>query len=196
MMGDMRRDANATRQRILEVATAEFARHGIAGARVDRIAAAAGCNKAMLYAYFESKDRLFDAVFDAVVARNVSDVPIDADDLPEYAARLSDQYARYPEVVRLATWDRLERGGAGARTPVVVEASAHKVAEIERAQGAGLVSGHLPAATLLDLVYAVAQARLASVGGDGEASGETGGEAPSAERRRVVKDAVARLVRP
>ena len=44
----MKRDATATRQRILDHATAEFARYGIAGARVDRIAAAAGSNKAML----------------------------------------------------------------------------------------------------------------------------------------------------
>ena len=40
-----RRDAEATKARILEAATAEFAAHGIAGARVDRIAASAGANK-------------------------------------------------------------------------------------------------------------------------------------------------------
>ena len=187
-MSPMRRDAEGTRRRILDVATIEFARHGIAGARVDRIAAAAGSNKAMIYAYYDSKDRLFDAVFDAVVVRNVNDVPIDADDLPEYAARLCEQYERYPEVVRLATWDRLERGGAGARTAVVVEASAHKVAEVVRVQAAGLVRPDLPAATLLGLIYAVAQGPSDSVDAD-RATGSTG-------RRDVVKDAVARLIRP
>ena len=184
----MKRDANATRQRILDEATAEFARYGIAGARVDRIAASAGCNKAMIYAYFTSKDRLFDAVFDAVVVRTVRDVPIDATDLPEYAARLSERYAKYPEVGRLATWDRLERDGAGTRIAAVVEASAHKVVEIAKAQVAGQVRADLPAATLLELVYAVALTRFDSFAPNEATAGIE-------HRRRVVKEAVARLVR-
>ena len=48
----MMRDAQDTKRRILAAATEEFTKHGIAGARVDRIAAAANSNKAMLYAYF------------------------------------------------------------------------------------------------------------------------------------------------
>lgn len=185
----MKRDAAATRQRILEVATAEFARYGIAGARVDRIAAAAGSNKAMIYAYFESKDRLFDAVFDAVVVRNVTDVPIDAADLPGYAARLSDQYERYPEVARIATWDRLERGGVGVRNPAIVAASAHKVAEIARAQAAGLIRDDLPPTMLLELLYAIAMTRFDAIA--------PAGEAPSPEvRRRTIAEAVARLIAP
>ena len=40
-------DAQATKRRLLAAATAEFAAHGLAGARVDRIAAAARANKAL-----------------------------------------------------------------------------------------------------------------------------------------------------
>ena len=57
------RDAQATRRRIVAAATVEFAEHGIAGARVDRIARAAATNKAQLYSYFGNKDALFDAIF-------------------------------------------------------------------------------------------------------------------------------------
>ena len=53
------RDPERTRQRILAAATDEFARHGLGGARVDRIAQRAGANKRMLYYYFGDKDRLF-----------------------------------------------------------------------------------------------------------------------------------------
>ena len=113
--GTMKRDAQSTRQRILDAATAEFAQYGIAGARVDRIAAASGSNKSMIYAYYTSKDQLFDAVFDAIIVRNMHDVPVDAHDLPEYAARLFDQWRAYPEVLRLGTWDWLERGAQGAQ---------------------------------------------------------------------------------
>lgn len=62
------RDADASRARILEAATAEFAAYGLAGARVDRIAAAAGANKRMLYYYFGNKEALFLAVLEAAYA--------------------------------------------------------------------------------------------------------------------------------
>ncbi len=48
-----------SRDQILAAALAEFADRGFAGARVDRIAAAAGLNKAMLYYHFGNKDRLY-----------------------------------------------------------------------------------------------------------------------------------------
>ncbi|MFC7648454.1 TetR/AcrR family transcriptional regulator [Streptosporangium lutulentum] len=105
----MARDADRTRRRLLEAATVEFAALGIAGARVDRIAEAAGCNKAMIYAYFGNKDRLFDAVFTAQVADFLDQVHLDASDLPGYAGRLFDRYEDHPETLRLATWYRLER---------------------------------------------------------------------------------------
>ncbi|NPC97621.1 TetR family transcriptional regulator [Nocardioides sp. zg-DK7169] len=103
----------ATRQRILEAATDEFARHGIAGARVDRIAAAAATNKAQLYSYFGSKDRLFDTVFAASLERIMEVVPISADDLADWAVRLYDEYLDRPDLIRLATWARLERQPTG-----------------------------------------------------------------------------------
>ena len=49
---------------ILDAATAEFARYGLGGARVDRIAERAGANKRMLYYYFGSKEALFLAVLE------------------------------------------------------------------------------------------------------------------------------------
>jgi AcrR family transcriptional regulator len=48
-----------TRQKILEAAVAEFARYGLGGARVDRIAQRARANKRMLYYYFGDKEGLF-----------------------------------------------------------------------------------------------------------------------------------------
>ncbi len=56
------RDSEASRSSILAAALAEFAGHGLAGARMDAIAAAARVNKALLYYYFRSKDELYAAV--------------------------------------------------------------------------------------------------------------------------------------
>jgi TetR/AcrR family transcriptional regulator len=50
----------------LKAAVAEFAEHGIAGARTDTIARAADVNKALLYYYFKDKDSLYEAVLDHV----------------------------------------------------------------------------------------------------------------------------------
>lgn len=48
-----------TRERLLAAASAEFAARGFAGAKIDRIAAAAGLNKAMIYYHFTSKAELY-----------------------------------------------------------------------------------------------------------------------------------------
>ena len=64
-MAVVTRDPERTRHRILEAATEEFARYGLGGARVDRIAVRAGANKRMLYYYFRDKDNLFLAALEA-----------------------------------------------------------------------------------------------------------------------------------
>ncbi|MFF8030826.1 MULTISPECIES: TetR family transcriptional regulator [unclassified Streptomyces] len=129
----------ATYQRILDVATREFAEHGIAGARVERIVAAARTNKAQLYAYFGNKEGLFDAIFLGSLDRIVDVVPIDAADLADWAVRLYDEYLRRPDLIRLATWARLERRPAGHL--VENHGSRHdgKLRAIADAQAAGLV---------------------------------------------------------
>lgn len=63
------RDAGRTQAAILAAATKEFARYGMAGARVDRIAARAKTNKRMLYYYFGNKEALFRAVLEGAYAR-------------------------------------------------------------------------------------------------------------------------------
>ena len=55
-----------TRREILEAAIQEFASEGVAGARTDSIAKAAGVNKALLYYYFADKEALYGAVLDSV----------------------------------------------------------------------------------------------------------------------------------
>ena len=60
-----RRNPARNQERILKAATEEFARFGLGGARVDRIAARAGANKRMLYYYYGNKEDLFLAVLEA-----------------------------------------------------------------------------------------------------------------------------------
>ncbi len=58
-----------TQQKILRAAQSEFAAHGFAGARVDRIAALAGANKAMIYYHFRSKENLYQEIINDHVTR-------------------------------------------------------------------------------------------------------------------------------
>ncbi|QOZ24574.1 TetR/AcrR family transcriptional regulator [Bradyrhizobium sp. CCBAU 51753] len=61
-----RRDPVATRNKLLTAARREFAQNGLAGARVDEIAARAGVNKQLVYHYFGDKDALYLAVLEWV----------------------------------------------------------------------------------------------------------------------------------
>ncbi|WP_309107635.1 TetR family transcriptional regulator [Arthrobacter sp.] len=63
--------------KLLQAATAEFSERGLAGARIDRIAAAAGVNKERIYQYFGKKDELFDAVLATELVRVVAEVPLE-----------------------------------------------------------------------------------------------------------------------
>jgi TetR/AcrR family transcriptional regulator len=58
-----------TKTRILEAAVREFSEHGLAGARTEQIASAAGVNKALLFYYFESKEKLYSAALEMVSGR-------------------------------------------------------------------------------------------------------------------------------
>jgi AcrR family transcriptional regulator len=108
--------AAATRQRILDAALIEFAENGLAGARVDEIAARAGANKRMLYAHFGSKEELWLVVLErAYAAKRAEERGIEVEGLkPEEAmARLvafNLRYtARHPEFVALLNQENLHR---------------------------------------------------------------------------------------
>jgi AcrR family transcriptional regulator len=151
----MPKDGSATRRRLLDAATAEFSARGIAGARVDRIAAAAEANKAQIYAWFDSKDGLFDAVFREHLALIVDLVPFDAHDLPGYAVRLYDAYLQRPAVILLAVWARLERVPSGDLLTAVSDEVAGKHAAIAEAQAQGLVDAAFEPADVYSLVIAM-----------------------------------------
>ncbi len=152
----MIRDGDASRRRLLAAATAEFAQHGIAGARVDRIAADSGVNKAQMYAWYGSKDALFDAVFDEQLHRIVDTVPFTADDLPGYAVGLYDSYLTAPELVRLSSWNRLERVPVGALLSGHPDLVQPKYDAIVRAQDEGRIVREIGPEEVYALVIALA----------------------------------------
>jgi AcrR family transcriptional regulator len=128
-------DSAATRARLLDAAFAEFSERGLAGARVERIAAEASANKQAIYAYFGSKDGLFDAVIAARMRVLSEVVPFTPDDVPGYAGALFDTLQDSPELVRLTQWMWLERAEAA---PEEVDAYRSKAKALIAASGGEL----------------------------------------------------------
>jgi TetR/AcrR family transcriptional regulator len=111
------RDPERTRRRILDAATVEFARHGLGGARIDRIARRAGANKRMLYYYFGDKDGLFLAALEGRYAHiREAERALQLEHLEPRAAldRLVrftwDYYLEHPEFLTLLNSENLHKG--------------------------------------------------------------------------------------
>ncbi|MET7779863.1 MULTISPECIES: TetR/AcrR family transcriptional regulator [Streptomyces] len=151
----MPRDSSATKARLLDAAFTEFATYGIAGARVDRIAEAAGANKRLIYAYFGNKEQLFDEVLRRAMTAGAESVPFDVEDLPGYAGAIFDHLVARPDLMRLRLWKLLERPSATGLEP---DAFRRKATEVADAQQRGELAQGMEPADLLTMVLAAAQA--------------------------------------
>jgi len=110
-----------SRAAILKAAVAEFAEHGIAGARTDAIARAAHVNKALLYYYFKDKDALYEAVLDHVFSGMRARVmPVLESKLPprqkmlEYLGAYFDYIAANPRFPRVVQGEWMRSGAKGS----------------------------------------------------------------------------------
>src|SRR6516164_7640434 len=149
------RNAEATKERILEAALAEFSAHGIAGARVDRIAHAARCNKNLIYIYFEDKETLCATVLRKHLMRIHEEQPFTPDDLPGYAAKVFDFAMANPDLMRLLAWSALEDTRGWAERVATLDA---KLAALTEAKKAGQVGTAFPPDFLLVAVMSLATA--------------------------------------
>ncbi|CAL9518972.1 MULTISPECIES: TetR family transcriptional regulator [unclassified Streptomyces] len=189
------RDPEATKARIFEAAVAEFARHGIAGARIDRIASEAKANKQLIYAYFGNKAQLFTHVLEKKMLDLAASVPVDPDDIEAWIDRLLDHHSAHPEILRLLYWEGLEYGSS--ELPDEAERQEHyarKVATVEDGQRRGVITDAIPAPDLLLLLTALANwatvvPQMARI--------LVGADSPDRERLRAsIKEAARRLVAP
>ncbi len=89
-----------TDERILEAALSEFAHKGKDGARTQRIADAAGINKAMLHYYYRTKERLYEAAFDFVFQRLLASFGRSVEEADSFAAMLERFIDGYISFVR------------------------------------------------------------------------------------------------
>lgn len=112
----VRRNANRTREKILQAAITEFAAEGYSGARVDAICRAARANPRMLYHHFGDKDRLYVAVLESVLGDlRREELKLEVDHIDPLAGmmRLFDfihgHFGSHPELINLLSGENLLR---------------------------------------------------------------------------------------
>ncbi|MFI1848761.1 TetR family transcriptional regulator [Streptomyces sp. NPDC020480] len=151
--------ADSVRDRIVSAAKAEFSQHGIAGARIDRIAKAARTSKERVYAYFSSKVALYRFVSAQELAAVTEATRMDPTDLPGYAGRLHDYFTGHPDRFRLMSWGQFELD-AGDSLPhdTFRESVTGKIEQIREAQEAGQLDAHWDPVDILVLVHQIATA--------------------------------------
>ena len=144
------------RKRILDAARSEMVAHGIAGARIDRIARLAGTSKERIYAYFKDKNQLMNAVARERMLMLQHAVRFDANDLPAYVASLFDFYSQHPDDVRLAHWLSLADGDdrLGEDDPRIVSLN-ERVAAIRQAQRDDVVDARWDPLILLNMLVSI-----------------------------------------
>jgi len=142
------RDPEQTRAEILQVAADEFAEHGFAGARVDRIAAQMRTTKRMIYYYFGSKEDLYLAVLErAYAAIRREEQEIDVDHLDPIAAirRLAeltfDHHEANPSFLRLVSIENIHRAEHLRRSSQITHLNVPAIDLIARILKRGYASG-------------------------------------------------------
>lgn len=179
------------REQILAAARTEFARYGLAGARIDRIARAAAASKERLYAHFGDKETLFREVVAADGAEFLATVVLRPDAVAEFVGDIYDLARTHPEHFRMIDWARLE--GFELRPPTVdgLDGPARALAAIGAAQAAGHVDAGWDPEQLLVLLFGLGLAFSSWPEAPARAD-----DSAVAGRRAAAVAAAARIIAP
>jgi AcrR family transcriptional regulator len=138
----------ANRRDIIDVATAEFAAHGLTGARVDVIASKTQCSKRLIYYYFGDKAGLYMAVLEHVYRRVRSNEGLtDFDSLPPADALRTlvafrfDHHFQNPEFVRMVMIENVHNARFLKQSKAIHDFSAPAVGRVDNIYRRGVASG-------------------------------------------------------
>lgn len=138
-------DPEGTRRNILEIASEEFALNGLAGARVDEIAARTRSSKRMIYYYFGDKEGLYvSALENAYRQVREGEAKLDTEGLPPMEAlrRLVeftfDHHHQHEEFIRMVMIENIHRGEYLDRSQEVRDLNATAIDHIARIYARGV----------------------------------------------------------
>ncbi len=147
-----------TRNRILAAALELFSECGFSGATMDAVALKAKANKQRIYAYFGSKQQLFEAVVlklfadvDLFAGNEMADCPP-----PDLTRRLLDGFMKvhtaHPEFWRLLAWCNLDNG---VQAEKLIDARTHENTMIRDIFERGVNTGVIRPMLFRNYVYAL-----------------------------------------
>jgi AcrR family transcriptional regulator len=142
------RDADGSRNNILDVATREFSEKGLSGARVDEIAELTNTSKRMIYYYFRSKEGLYKAVLERCYAtvRRIDSSPA-LDKLPPVEAlrelvRVTFDFDNsHHDFIRIVMNENIHQGAHIKRMPAIKTRSRAVIAILQRLIDRGVQAG-------------------------------------------------------
>ena len=141
-------DPDQTRRDIITVATREFAMLGLAGARIDRIAAQTRSSKRMIYYYFGSKEGLYIAVLEEAY-RNLRQIEgglefegLGASDaLRKLVGFTFDHHVAHADYVRLIAIENIHEGKHLAKSRTIQELNVPAIDAVRRVLAMGVSEG-------------------------------------------------------
>jgi AcrR family transcriptional regulator len=146
--GGRMQDPEGTQQNIIEVATAEFAEYGLAGARIDEIAAKTKSSKRMIYYYFGDKEGLYLRVLEAAYSKvRAVEATLHLDDFePVEALRklvefTFDHHNANEPFIRLVMIENIHHGEYLARSKAIQALNVTAIDTISRLYERGVKSG-------------------------------------------------------
>lgn len=145
----------ALKARIAAAAVAEFARAGYEGARIEAIARKAGCNRAMIYFYFNGKRGLFEAALNAVADQRTAQIEGQPPTLADGLIYWFRQNLADPERIRLVMQEALAALPADAQPTHRRPYLDQQLGTIRAFQAAGLLRADLDPRHLLTMILAV-----------------------------------------
>jgi AcrR family transcriptional regulator len=141
-------DPDGTRQNIIEIASEEFALNGLAGARIDEIAARTRSSKRMIYYYFGDKDGLYlSALENAYRLVREGEAKLEVKDLSpiKALARLVeftfDHHHAHEDFIRMVMIENIHKGRYLDRSKTIRKLNASAIDHIADIYARGVKEG-------------------------------------------------------
>lgn len=141
-------DPDGTRQNIIEIASQEFALNGLAGARIDEIAARTRTSKRMIYYYFGDKEGLYlSALENAYRLVREGEAKLDVNGLKPLKAleRLVeftfDHHHQHEDFIRMVMIENIHKGRYLERSKVIRKLNASAIDRIAGIYARGVKDG-------------------------------------------------------
>jgi len=198
-------DPEKTAAAILAAATDEFADKGLAGARIEAIAAATNTRKFMIYYYFQNKEGLYLAALEeAYRGIRLAEAKLQLADLAPVAAMKTlvgfafDYHDDHPQFVRLVMAENMNNGRYLEQSKVIRELNASVIQEVAAIYRRGVKEGVFrPSLSPIDIHTTISALAFHNVSNRPTFSHIFASDTTStrtANRRQTVLDTVMRYV--